>query len=203
MTRRELLFVPAPIFVPTVAQDTLMLPVHRVLDKRRKNTPEQDQNFTSRIWPEAVRDFERCGIRLGVSQSSGEVRRSPSNKPVIEGLVRGAINVVVTDSIPLEWDNGRAVAGVTTSYQGFHLCMIALRYAHPHQIPFFSVNTCVHELLHVLLRDVLERRPKGLTGEAREFRIDLYATRLWLFYDCSDIRHAAEGYVRTMQPRAM
>jgi hypothetical protein len=73
--------------------------------------------------------------------------------------------------------------------------MVALYRAHCHQIPFLSVNTCVHELLHVLLQDVFEGRPKGLLGEAREFRIDWHATRLWLFHDGGTIRKAAQAYV--------
>jgi hypothetical protein len=73
--------------------------------------------------------------------------------------------------------------------------MIALNWAHGHQIPFLSVNTCVHELLHALLGDIFEDRPAGWRGAAREFRIDAYATRLWLFRDGSHIRQAAQVYV--------
>jgi hypothetical protein len=72
--------------------------------------------------------------------------------------------------------------------------MVALNYAHCHQIPLLSVNTCVHELLHVLLNDIVESRPHGLPGEMREFRIDWLATRLWLFHDGGTIREAARTY---------
>jgi hypothetical protein len=80
--------------------------------------------------------------------------------------------------------------------------MIALYEAHPHQVPYLSVNTCVHELLHVLLDDVAETRPKGWRGAAREFRIDLYATRLWLFHDGAEIRKAAQSYLVRSSGRA-
>jgi len=67
------------------------------------------------------------------------------------------------------------------------------------RLPFFSLNTCVHELLHVLLHDIFQPRPKGLQGEGREFRVDLYATRLWLFHDGIMIRKAAQAYLNRIQ----
>jgi hypothetical protein len=118
---------------------------------------------------------------------------------VFIGLERGVINFIVTDHIPIEWDNGRALSGVTTLYRGYHLCMVALDHAHGHQVPFLSVNTCVHELLHALLHDIFEARPKGSLGKAREFRIDAYATRLWLFHDGAAIREAARSYVQRLR----
>jgi len=109
------------------------------------------------------------------------------------------INLVVTDHIPLGWDKGRGVVGVTTLYRGYHLCMVGLRYAHCHQIPLLSVNTCVHELLHALLHDIFEKRPTGFLAEARELRIDLLATRLWLLHDGETIRKAAQTYVERLR----
>jgi hypothetical protein len=150
--------------------------------------------FVNEIWPEALRDFSRCGVTLNASAQTGDIRRSPSGRPVFTQLGRGVINVVLTERVPLEWDEGRALAGVTTVYEGRHVCLIALRYAHCHQIPFLSVNTCVHEILHALLHDVFERRPPGLSGNAREFRIDYYATRLWLFREGTAVREAARVY---------
>jgi hypothetical protein len=99
----------------------------------------------------------------------------------------------------MEWDHARALSGVTTRYQGYHLCMVALNYAHGHQIPFLSVNTCLHELLHALLGDIFESRPEGLPGAAREFRVDWYATRLWLFHDGAHIRKAAQTYAERLR----
>jgi hypothetical protein len=150
--------------------------------------------FLSEVWPEALRDFNRCGVSLNVTAQTGDVRRSPSGRPVFTQLERGAINLVLTERVPLEWDEGRALAGITTLYEGRHVCLIALRYAHSHQIPFLSVNTCVHEILHALLHDIFERRPAGMSGQAREFRIDYYATRLWLFREGTAIREAARVY---------
>jgi len=184
----------APV-LPIFSDVALKVPVRQVFDSRAKSTPEQLRRFTSNIWPEAVRDFERCGIHLASTQVTGELRRSPAGRPIFVGLEHGVINLVVTDSIPLDWDGGRGLTGVTTRYEGYHLCMIALNFAHGHQIPFFSLNTCIHELLHVLLHDIFQPRPKGLQGEGREFRVDLYATRLWLFHDGIMIRKAAQAYL--------
>ena len=191
MTRREMFSAAVlPFF-----SEVLRVPVRQVFDSRAKCTQEQLGRFSSSIWPEAIRDFRRCGIQLESTRVAGEVRRSPAGRPMFLGLEHGVINLVVTDSIPLDWDNGRGLTGVTTRYEGHHLCMIALNFAHGHQIPFFAVNTCVHELLHVLLHDIFQPRPKGLQGEGREFRVDLYATRLWLFHDGVMIRKAAQAYL--------
>lgn len=196
MTRREFVSTAAAgAAVPSSSPVPLIVPVHRVVDSRAKCTPLQVRRFSSSIWPEAVRDFQRCGIQLQISEVTGEVRRSPSGRPVFLGLEHGAINFVITDRIPMNWDQGKALTGVSTLYDGYHLSMVALDYAHGHQIPFLSVNTCVHELLHVLLQDIFEIHPKGLPGYEREFRIDWYASRLWLFHDGAAIRKAAQAYL--------
>ncbi len=106
-----------------------------------------------------VRDFSRGGIELQTSDGPGEVRRSPGDNPIFVGLRRGAINLVLTDRLPLYWDNHRALAGVSTVQDGYPVCLIALRYAHGNQAPFLSVNTCVHELLHALMQDIFVSRP--------------------------------------------
>jgi len=196
MTRRQ--FVLTAAASPTVRPSSpapLIIPIHRVMDSRAKCTPPQVRRFSSNIWPEAVRDFARCDIQLQVSEVKGEVRRSPGDRPLFVGLERGAINLVITDHIPMNWDQGRGLTGVATRYEGYQLCMVALEYAHGHQIPFVAVNTCVHELLHVLLQDIFEKHPKGLTTYEREFRIDWYATRLWLFHDGAAIHKAAQAYL--------
>ncbi len=193
MTRREFCSLPVAAVAPGISRRELLVPIQLVLDSKAKLKPEQIGRFWSRLWPEALRDFGRCGIRLQCSRQTGEVGRPPGREPVISGLAAGAINVVITDQIPMEWDHGRALCGVATWYRGHRLCMIALSRAHGHEIPLLSVNTCVHELLHVLLGDIFERRPKGLASAVRELRIDWYATRLWLIGDGGAVRSVAEG----------
>jgi hypothetical protein len=199
MTRRQ--FFLAPILSPSPAP--LPVPVHLITDAQASWRPGQLRGFWSCIWPEAARDFGRCGIRLASSPHPGEVWRRPGCEPVVTGLEPGVVNLVVTDRIPIEWDNGLGLGGVTTLYHGRVLSMIALDHAHCHQVPLLSLNTCVHELLHVLLLDVYESCPAGLLGESREFRIDWYATRLWLFHDGAAVRRAAASCVdRLRAPRA-
>jgi hypothetical protein len=195
MNRREFLLTAAAGPRVRHLPPSVDVPVRHVIDRRAKFDAEQVQHFWSQIWPEAVRDFERCGVKLRCEQKSGEVRRSPSDQPILVGLERGAVNIVLTDRIPLEWDRARGLTGVTTLYRGYHLSMVAIERAHAHELPLLAVNTCVHELLHVLLHDIFESRPTGLYGAAREFRVDLYATRLWLLHDGGAIRQAAESYV--------
>ena len=198
MTRREFVST-AAASVPSGSPVPLMVPVHRVMDSRAKCTPQQVRHFSTSIWPEAVRDFGRCGIQFQVSEVTGVVRRSPGGRPVFVGLEHGAINLVITDQIPQNWDRGVGLTGVSAQFDGYHLSMVALDYAHGHQIPFLAVNTCVHELLHVLLQDIFEVHPQGLSGYEREFRIDWYATRLWLFHDGAFIRREAEAYLERLR----
>jgi hypothetical protein len=189
MTRREFAAVAAA--GAGKAAEPLTLPLVHVVDRHVVWKPGQIRRFTNRIWPEAVRDFGRCGIRIDAREVSGEVLRYPTGRPLFKGLQRGAINMVVTGFMPLSWDSGRALSGVAARYEGFDICLIALDQAHPHQVPFVSVNTCVHELLHVLLDDTASTRPPGWRGNMRESRIDWLATRLWLFGDGAEIYRSA------------
>jgi hypothetical protein len=197
MTRRDFCSL-AAFGMTRISRPPLVVPVHFLQDEDAQLRPESLRNFWWRIWPQAAREFGRCGMRLQSSFSTGHVTRPHDRPPVIAGLEPGAINLVITNEIPVFWDNGRALSGVTTLYRGFHVCMIALNHAHGNQIPLISVNTCVHELLHALLQDIFERRPPGWRGEAREFRIDCFATRLWLFQDGAAIRRSAAQYVERL-----
>jgi hypothetical protein len=200
MTRRH--FIGALAATPTrsTTQSPLLVPVHRVMDSRARCAPEQFNHFWWNIWPEAVRNFSHGGIVLQTSDGPGEIRRSPGDIPIFLGLRHRVINLVLTDHIPMKWDSGRALAGVTTIYDGYHVCMVALQYAHGDQVPFLSVNTCVHELLHALLQDVYVRRPSWFQTGGREFRIDGYATSLWLFHDGAAIRKSAQAYLGRLNP---
>jgi hypothetical protein len=169
------------------------------MDARAQCPAERVHAFWAAIWPEAVRDFGRGGIDLQASDGPGEVRHSAADRPIFIGLRRGTINLILTDHLPLYWDGGRALAGVTTLYDGYHVCMIALRYAHGDQIAFLSVNTCVHELLHALLLDIFVSRPKWYQSGGREFRIDWYASCLWLFHDGSTIRKSGREYLNRLR----
>jgi hypothetical protein len=191
MTRRLFLSMVAAAGVPS---GPVVIPVHLVLDGKAKPWCSQNENFWSRIWPEAVRDFARCGIILEQTQTTGEVGKPSGRQPVITGLERGVLNLVVTDQVPMIWDHGLALGGVTTRYRGHHMCMVSVNWAHGHQLPLLSVNTVVHELLHALLHDIFENRPRGMMGHAREFRVDAYATRMWLFSDGAAVRETARAY---------
>jgi hypothetical protein len=199
MTRREFFSLAAAAVVPAISQTPLIVPVHLIMDGRVKWRPNQLRRFWSSMWPEAVRDFGRCGIRLESTLRTGEVERPPGREPIVTGLDPGVINLVITNQIPMEWDSGRALSGVAMRYRGYDLCMVALSHAHCHEVPLLSVNTCVHEILHVLLHDTFEKRPQGVPGQAREFRIDWYATRMWLFHDGAAIRKAAQSYVERLR----
>jgi hypothetical protein len=198
MTRRSFLSLAAA--APAAKTGTpVELPIQHVLDTASKPANNDLSRFRFDIWPEAVRDFSRCGVKLQMKASDGEIRRSPGGNPIFKGLVPNAINLVLTPQVPMAWDQGRALAGLTTRYERYHVCVIALRHAHPHQVPLLSVNTCVHELLHVLFEDIYEPPKKRHAVEIRELRIDLYATRLWLFREGAAIRKAADAYAQRIR----
>ena len=197
MTRRQ--FLLAAGTTAAAGADKLVVPVRLILDSQVQWKPYEAEWFRSRLWAEAVRDLTACGIRLQTAQATGEVARPPFREPVITGLERGALNVVVTNRIPMSWDGGRALCGVATRYRGFHLCMVALHRAHGHQVPFFSVNTCLHELLHVLMHDIFDPPPRGTSGLAREWRVDLQATRMWLFGDGRAVRESTREYLKRLR----
>ena len=196
ITRRELCAAAAGLFpAPSAAADApLALPLRQVVDSRARWKPEQIGAFWSSLWPEAAREFGRCGIRIENQVVEGEVRRTPGDRPIFKGALPGVLNMVITDVIPLRWDRGRGLPGVTTRYDGCDLCVIALQYAHGNQVPLASLNTCVHELLHAFCGDIRERHPEGASGAAREFRIDWYATAMWLFGGSSTVREFAQRY---------
>jgi hypothetical protein len=189
MTRRQLLHTAAILRAPS--EPGLEIPLHRLLDKNAKCSPAQIKAFFSKVWDEAIRNFAQGSITFRIAGSSGEVLKHPSGQPRFKNLQHGIINVVLTDRVPLDWDKGRSLPGISTLYEGFCVCVISLDEAHPNQIPFFAVNTVLHELLHILLQDIFVPRPDVIHSQAREARVDLYATRLWLFSDGAAILKSA------------
>lgn len=198
LTRRLLLWS-VTAAAASSAPAPLIVPVRRIMDSRAKCTPEELRRWANVIWPEAVRDFEGGGIRFQLTDAPGEIKRSPSSRPIFTGLERGVVNLMITGHIPMDY---AGLAGVTTRYEGYHLCVIALSDAHAHQLPYFSTNTCVHEMLHLLLQDIYLRRPKWYQTGEREFRIDWFATRLWLFHDGAEIRKSAGSYLARLRSGA-
>ena len=198
MTRRG--FLASGLAAPSsaAAPDRLVVPLHRIVDGRAKIPPDQLRHFWPSLWNEANRDYGQGNISFEIADGPGEVRHSPGDNPIFVGLARGHVNLVVTDTIPMYWDGGRALAGVSTIHDGYHISMIALRYAHRNQAAFLSVNTCLHEILHVLLQDIFLPRPKWYQASGREARVDYYATLLWLFHDGAEVRKSGEAYLRRL-----
>jgi len=171
----------------------LIVPVHQILDSSVQWNQERLRWFRSRLWPEAEGDLLKCGIRLQTTSSDGDIWRPAWREPVVRGLQHGVINFVITGRIPILWDRGLGLSGVSMRYRGHHMSMIAMSRAHLHEFPFISVNSCVHELLHVLLGDIFESDPGGVHRELRELRVDALATRLWLFGAGGAIRESASA----------
>jgi len=200
MTRRH--FISLAAVARADRQMPVVVPVHRVMDAKAPSSDANRQRFWWKIWPEAVRDFGRAGVQLQTSDATGEIRHAAGGRPIFIGLERGAINLVLTDHIPPLWDNAHALAGMSVLVGGYAVCLIALRFAHGHQIPFFSTNVCVHELLHVIFQDIYISKPKWYVEHDHELRNDSYATRLWLFREGAGIRRAAQAYVGRLRSGA-
>jgi hypothetical protein len=199
MTRRQFFSAAATAGSLPTASHAVVVPVRHIVDGLAKWAPGEVERFWRRLWPAAARQLARCGVRFESSYGAGGVWRPPGREPMISGLQRRMLNLVITNRIPMEWDRGRALSGVTACYRGFHLCMIAMDHAHGLEIPLVSVNTCTHELLHALLLDIFEDRPGGVAGQFREFRIDWYATSLWLGTGSAEVRESASRYVSRLK----
>jgi hypothetical protein len=61
------------------------------------------------------------------------------------------------------------------------------------------VNTVVHELLHIFLQDVFVSHEGVVHGQSHEARVDMYATRLWLFGDGAAVRQTARACLRRLR----
>ncbi|WP_321477254.1 hypothetical protein [uncultured Paludibaculum sp.] len=203
MTRRSFCSLVPAVLTAVTAPPPVVIPISLVLDRKAKLTPEVKQAFWSSLWPQAVANFASGGIRLECKNATGEVGRPPGREPIVSGLNPASLNIVLTGTIPMEWDSGRSISGMTMRYRGQHMCMISLYRAHGHLIPLVSVNTCVHEILHAVMLDIFEQNPQGAAGAGREFRIDYLATRLWLFGDGSAIRDSAPIYLERLHADAL
>jgi hypothetical protein len=190
VTRRQFLAAAAP--------DRVTVPLHRITDTRVRCGPAPLARFWSSVWPEAYRVFQRGGVDLRTTDGPGEIRRSAADRPLFIGLRRGAVNLVLTDHLPMHWEKGRARAGASTLVEGCAVCVVALLYAHGNQVPYLSVNTCVHEILHVLLQDIYAPEPKWLETGERELAVDSQATQLWLFGAGADVRRSARACLKRL-----
>ena len=178
------------------ASDSLIeVPVLRVLNRHMECSATEVRQFAAKVWDEAARTFRSCGVCLRTIDRQGEIHYYPSGLPRFSSLERGMLNVVLTDRIPLVWDNGRSLAGVATVHEGYHVSVIAMKRAYPNRVPVIAVNTVVHEMLHVFCGDIFQRRTSLIHEYHREALVDWLATRLWLLERGTDIRRSAEMYV--------
>jgi hypothetical protein len=202
LTRRQLLTVSMAPALPAAASNTVSIPVHRIVDSKAHFAAGSLERFWHVIWPQAVIDFGRGAIHLETTDGPGAIAHTAADRPIFEGLQRGALNLMLTDHLPLYWDNARSLPGVTTLDRGYHLSIIAVRFAHPDRAPFLSVNTCVHEMLHAILGDIFVSHPSAVQSTRREYRVDWYATRLWAFHDGGALRRIAQEYVTRLRRHA-
>jgi hypothetical protein len=180
------------------APAALEIPVQVVVNKLAKWSQAERDSFRSNVWNEAVQVLRKCGIVLRTVEHEGEIHKYPSGPPRIVGLGYKVLNIVLTDTIPMAWDNGRGVAGVATVYEGYHLTLISILASHGNRVPFLHVNTLVHELIHMFFEDFYLPREGRLSGQAHEHVIDWHATRMWLFSDDGAVKQSAFQYIRCL-----
>jgi hypothetical protein len=155
-----------------------ILCVNFLLDSESIPAARHIRYFHDRIWREACEDLAKLGISVEMVTGRGCVHRPPDRAPVFEGLIRGAINIVLTRTVPMHWDRCRGMKGLAFRAGGYDVCLLALDHAHAFRFPYLATNSCLHELLHFLLGDVDAKKPGGLAGEWREFCVDALATHL-------------------------
>ena len=180
------------------SQDVVTLKIGFIQDEYAEFRRNSLKRFWREIWPEAARALGRCNIEVQTTWKLSHFNRSPAGFLHFQDLTPHVINIFLTNHMPLSWDNGRALSGVATRYNGYCLCVLALDYAHGNQIPFFGLNTCLHEILHVLLGDIEVKRPTHafLGGQTRESRVDAVATSLWLLgRSGADLREKARAFI--------
>lgn len=175
------------------------VPVILMTNKHSNLSAQSLKAFRSAVWDEAVNAFSACGVHLKIEERTGEVLKYPGGRPRFIGLDRNCLNIVLTDHIPLSWDQARFSAGIARIYEGCHLCLIAVQAAHGNRVPFLALNSVVHELLHVFLQDIYAKRGEWLHGYDREARVDWHATRLWLFRDGGEVKRSAAVYVKRLR----
>jgi hypothetical protein len=200
LTRRQ--FLGTPLAAPVIgccSTSLIEVPVLRLLDKNAALSSTEIQAFYDTVWDEAARLFQSCEVALRTIEKVGEIRRYPSGRPRFLGLERNMMNVVLTETVPLAWDNGRSLCGLTTIYEGYHLSVLALRNAYPNRLPILAVNTVVHEMLHVLRGDIFVRRAGFLNGADREAAVDWQATQLWLVGGLRGLKEWANRYVQALR----
>jgi hypothetical protein len=54
-------------------------------------------------------------------------------------------------------------------------------------------------MMEFLMQDVFVTRPSWFQSGEREYRIDWYATRLWLFHEGTAVRESAQSYLARLQ----
>src|SRR5438270_14036321 len=117
MTRRELFSM--VLFAVVRRPAPLTLPVHIVQDSAAKLGPKVLRRFWNVTWPEALRNLAFAGIRVQTTFEHADMWKPDFRPPIIGGVQKGVLNLVLTNRIPDEWDRGLAINGVTTLYRGF------------------------------------------------------------------------------------
>ena len=54
-------------------------------------------------------------------------------------------------------------------------------------------------MLHVFLGDIFEKPPGGLQGQWREYRIEAYGSRMWLFHRGAYVKDGALKYAERLR----
>lgn len=157
------------------------LPVVILRDANAKLSGTLLRRFDNSLWPEAAWMYSRAGVWFEVRRGEARMDRPPYREPAITGLQARRINLLLTSRAPHAWDGGRGWSGVSLLYRGRVLCLVALEHANGNLIPWLSLNTVAHELMHAISGDVFAPQPGGFRVVRREAAVDSALTRLWLF----------------------
>jgi hypothetical protein len=120
---------------------------------------------------EAEHDLIHAGVRITSTVGQGWIERGDIDA-FFHGVQPEAINVYVTHWIPLCWDLGRGLCGLSGLAGATEVIVVSAENAHRHIVPYLATNTLAHEIGHVLRGDLRLRNPGGWEEQQRELSLD-------------------------------
>ena len=133
---------------------SITVKVNVVWDSAAKLTAQQMQDFPKTQLDKAITDFENSNIKLDVKCTQGRiVRNDAGDVSGVNGLDKGALNVVVSNTTPRP-----DVVGLAVVSQGYALAFVNALQVHTWNIWAWSGNTTEHEMGHHFEGDMSMKR---------------------------------------------
>jgi hypothetical protein len=133
--------------------------------------------FRNCLLPEALLDLTKAGVAPIVRWGGGWIERKEADA-LFHGVVPKAVNVFVTPWVPLCWDKGMGLCGLSGIAAGTDTVIVSTANAHRHLVPYLATNTLLHEFGHVLRGDLHRKNTNGWGEQMDELAVDRTVTHL-------------------------